>query len=58
MLVCPTRRSRLPPDRGTAKIIGLGGHYVLAVKGNAPAAYAVLDALPWSLVDNARGGPR
>jgi predicted transposase YbfD/YdcC len=38
----------------TARIVGLGGHYLLPVKGNAPAAYAVLDALPWSQVDNAR----
>lgn len=29
----------------TAKIVGLGGHYLLTVKGNAPAAYAALDEL-------------
>ncbi|WP_020393495.1 ISAs1 family transposase, partial [Kribbella catacumbae] len=38
----------------TAKIIGLGGHYLLTVKGNAPAAYAALDELPWAEVENAQ----
>jgi predicted transposase YbfD/YdcC len=37
----------------TAKIIGLGGHYLLTVKGNAPAAHAALDSLPWAKVENA-----
>ena len=38
----------------TATIIRLGGDYLLPVKGNAPTAYAVLDALPWTKVENAQ----
>jgi len=38
----------------TATIIRLGGHYLLPVKGNAPTAYAVLDALAWTKVENAQ----
>jgi len=38
----------------TARIVGLGGHYLLPVKRNAPAAYAVLDSLPWAEVQNAQ----
>lgn len=38
----------------TAQIVALGGHYLLTVKGNAPAAYAVLDSLPWAEVENAQ----
>ena len=38
----------------TATIIRLGGHYLLPVKRNAPTAYAVLDALPWTKVENAQ----
>lgn len=38
----------------TCRVVELGGHYVLPVKGNAPAAYAVLDTLPWTRVENAR----
>ena len=38
----------------TATIIRLGGHYLLPVKGNAPTAYAALDALAWTKVENAQ----
>lgn len=38
----------------TAKVIELDGHYLLTVKGNAPGAYAALDCLPWTKVENAQ----
>jgi predicted transposase YbfD/YdcC len=37
----------------TAKVIELGGHYLLTVKGNAPTAHAALDSLPWATITNA-----